>query len=51
MGPDDQKGIDMADDGARGDLRWASVPALLRDAADRFAGADAVVDGSIDGPG
>jgi len=51
MGPEDQKGIEMADDGARGDLRWASVPALLRDAADRFAGAEAVVDGSIDGPG
>ena len=41
----------MADDGARGDLRWASVPALLRDAAERFGTAEAVVDGSIDGPG
>ena len=32
------------DEGARGDLRWASVPALLRDAADRFGSAEAVVD-------
>ena len=30
----------------RGDLRWASVPALLRDAADRFGGAEAIVDGA-----
>src|SRR5690349_19752687 len=33
-------------DATRGDLRWASVPALLRDAADRFGGAEAVVDGA-----
>lgn len=36
---------DQTDEGARGDLRWASVPALLRDAADRFGTAEAIVDG------
>lgn len=38
-----------ADEGARGDLRWASVPALLRDAADRFGTAEAVVDLAVEG--
>ncbi len=39
-----QRMTEQTDEGARGDLRWASVPALLRDAADRFGTAEAVVD-------
>ena len=35
---------EQTDEGSRGDLRWASVPALLRDAADRFGAAEAIVD-------
>lgn len=35
---------EQTDEGARGDLLWASVPALLRDAADRFGTAEAIVD-------
>ena len=38
----------MSDEGTRGDLRWASIPALLRDAADRFGDAEAVVDRSAE---
>ena len=38
----------MSDEGTRVDLRWASIPALLRDAADRFADAEAVVDRSAE---
>lgn len=38
------------EEGARGDLRWASVPALLRDAAERFGDAEAIVDLAGDEP-
>jgi acyl-CoA synthetase (AMP-forming)/AMP-acid ligase II len=37
-------------DGTRGDLRWASVPALVRDAAERHGTAEAVVDLAGDEP-
>ncbi len=40
----------MSDEGTRGDLRWASIPALLRDASDRFGDDEAVVDRSVEPP-
>ncbi|MBS1839206.1 MAG: AMP-binding protein [Actinobacteria bacterium] len=40
----------IGEEGARGDLRWASVPALVRDAAQRFGDAEAVVDLAGDEP-
>jgi acyl-CoA synthetase (AMP-forming)/AMP-acid ligase II len=33
--------------GVRGDLEWASIPALARSAAERFGAKDAVVDGEV----
>ena len=41
---------EAAGDGTRGDLRWASVPALVRDAAERHGTAEAVVDLAGDEP-
>ena len=38
----------MSDEGTRGDLRWATIPVLVRDAADRFGEKEAVVDRSAD---
>jgi acyl-CoA synthetase (AMP-forming)/AMP-acid ligase II len=34
-------------DDPRGDLRWGSIPGLVRDAADRFADEEALVDGQL----
>jgi len=39
-------GADGSDD-PRGDLKWGTVPALARDAADRFGDAEALVDGEL----
>jgi acyl-CoA synthetase (AMP-forming)/AMP-acid ligase II len=36
----------VSDEGTRGDLRWASIPALLRDAAERHGSTEALVDRS-----
>ncbi|MGW1769772.1 FadD3 family acyl-CoA ligase [Streptomyces sp. NPDC002073] len=38
-------GHEYAGEDERGDLRWGSVPGLVADAATRFAGREAVVDG------
>lgn len=38
----------MRDDGARGDLRWGTTPALLRSAADEHGSREALVDRSVD---
>jgi HIP---CoA ligase len=43
-------GANAAEDGPddpRGDLRWGSIPGLVRDAADRFADSEALVDGEL----
>ena len=34
-------------DDPRGDLKWGSIPGLVRDAADRFGNREAVVDGDL----
>jgi acyl-CoA synthetase (AMP-forming)/AMP-acid ligase II len=36
-----------APDDPRGDLRWGSIPGLVRDAAERFADKEALVDGDL----
>ena len=38
---------DALETGIRGDLEWGSIPGRARSAADRFGGAEAVVDGDV----
>jgi len=40
----------MTDEGTRADLRWGTIPALMRDVADRLGDREAVVDLSGDAP-
>jgi HIP---CoA ligase len=40
----------VTNEGVRGDLRWGTIPGLLRDAAEEHAASEAVVDRSIEPP-
>ncbi|MGW0390240.1 FadD3 family acyl-CoA ligase [Streptomyces sp. NPDC003042] len=44
---DDRRGAGQVTGDPRGDLRWGSIGGLVRDAADRYAGREAVVDGRV----
>jgi HIP---CoA ligase len=45
--PTDLRTQDTDPDDPRGDLRWGSIPGLVRDAAERFGDQEALVDGEL----